>query len=152
MLKLTVRYFFILVLIMVACNKRADNQGMIETSQDSLVMFPLGFSMTFVNTNANDQIALLFERDTLNTFKYRIELLRKWKSLPLDHGVLKLQKIEADSIYIFSGGNSDCEVMLKIYNNKDNFEIGQAYVKMERDCKNDSLDISVDEFQKLWYK
>ena len=58
----------------------------------------------------------------------------------------------ADSIYIFSGSNSDCEVMLKIYNDKDNFEIGQAYVKMERDCKNDSLDISVDEFQKLWYK
>jgi len=146
------RYLLFLLLIIGACNKKTDDKKLIETSQDSLAMFPLGTWMKFVNINANDQIALVFKRDTLTTFTYRIELLRKWKGLPLDHGVLQLQKIEADSIYIFAGGNSDCEVVIKVYNDKTKFEIGQAYVKLERNCKNNSLDIAEDEFKKLLHK
>jgi hypothetical protein len=138
----------------VSANDQIQKSELISNfgDQDSLALFPLGSWMKFVNINANDQIALLFKRNTLNTFQYRIELLRKWKGLPHDLGVLHLQKIEADSIYIFSGGNSDCEVRLKIYNDKGKFQIGKAYVKLERNCKNDALDIAVDEFRKLFYK
>ncbi|MEO7992067.1 MAG: hypothetical protein ABI663_21120 [Chryseolinea sp.] len=84
--------FFILVLIIGSCGKKVDDTEMNETGQDSLAMFPQNSWMTFVGINTNDQIALLFKRDTTNTFKYRIELLRKWKGLPHDYGVLQLEK------------------------------------------------------------
>ncbi len=148
--KLTIRYFFILMLAIGSCVKKADDTGGNETTQDSLALFPQGSWIKFVGTNMNDQIALLFKRDTTNTFKYRIELLRKWKGLPLDYGVLKLEKIEADSIYVFQGGNSHCEVVIKIYDTKGKF--GRDYAKLERNCKDDSLDITIDEFQRLLYK
>ena len=151
-MKTPVRYLLILILIIGACNKKIDDNAISKTSQDSLAMFPLDSWIKFVSVNANDQVALLFKRDTSNTFEYRIELLRKWKALPLDYGLLQLQKIGADSIYVFAGGNSDCRVMITLYNVKGKFEIGQEYVRLERNCKDDSLDIAVDEFQKLRHK
>jgi len=78
------RHFFILVLVIWSCGKKTDDKAINETRQDSLAIFPQDYWLTFVATNANDQIALLFKKDTTNTFKYRIELIRKWKGLPLD--------------------------------------------------------------------
>jgi hypothetical protein len=63
----------------------------------------------------HDQIALLCKRETKDTFKYKIELLRKWKGLPLDQGTVQIQKIDSDSTYFFKGGNSNCDILVKIY-------------------------------------
>jgi hypothetical protein len=109
------RYFFVLVFIICSCDKKTADDGanFEEVRQDSLAAFPLDSQMEFIATNSNDQIALLFRRETIDTFKYRIELLRKWKGLPLDHGTVRIQKINSDSTYFFKGGNKDCDVLSK---------------------------------------
>jgi hypothetical protein len=147
------RYSFILLLTIASCTKKTDDNGshLGATSQDSLALIPIDFDMKFVSINANDQVALLFKRESRDTFKYRIELLRKWKGLPLDHGIVHLQKVEADTIYAFAGGNSDCEVLIKIYKNNGKFGHG-SFARLERNCKVDSMDIARDEFPKLWSK
>jgi hypothetical protein len=145
------------VLVISSCGKKTDDRSLNPMSidsvnvngVDSLAVFHENDWMTFLGTNEKDQIAFLLTRDTTGTFKYRIELLRKWKGLPHDYGVLQLKRIETNGTYVFEGGNSDCAVVLRMYGAE---RVGHDYVKIERDCENDSLDITVDEFKRLTYK
>lgn len=145
------------VLVISSCARKTDDKFSSLNSIDStkvngvdfLAMFPANDWKTFVGTNGKDQMAILLRRDTMNVFNYRIELLRKWKGLPLDYGELEFKRIESDSAYVFEGGNSDCVVVIRLYGAK---RVGQDYMQIERDCENDSLDITVNEFKRLTYK
>jgi hypothetical protein len=146
-----------LLLIISSCEKKTDDRSLDikrvdsvnANGVDSLAIFHENDWMTFLATNGKDQIALLLMRDTMNIFKYRIELLRKWKGLPHDYGELRLKKVESDGAYVFEGGNYDCAVVLRMYGAE---RVGRDYIKIERDCKNNSLDINANEFKRLIYK
>lgn len=152
--KIPMRYLFLLMSIFCACDRRTDNKHpkLTETKRDSLAVFPLEYQMEFIATNSNDQIALLFKRETIDTFRYRIELLRKRKGLPLDNGIVQIQKIYSDSIYVFRGGNSDCDVVIKINKKKDLAVIAHFSANLERTCKQVSLNIEESEFPNMWCK
>jgi hypothetical protein len=148
---------FMLVLIIGSCGKHLDDKSLPVTSidpanakkVDSLARFRANDPMTFVGINEKDQIAFLLTKDTTDIFTYRIELLRKWKGLPHDYGELHLKQIESDSTYVFEGGNAECKVVIRVYGAK---HVGRDYLELQRDCENDSLDITVNEFKRLTYK
>lgn len=146
------RYFFVIVFIICSCDKKtSDNGAFKEVRQDSLAAFPLNSQMEFIGTNSNDQIALLFRRETSDAFKYRIELVRKWKGMPFDHGTVRIKKIASDSTYFFEGGNSDCDILIKIYKKNGKFS-SDTFANLERKCKRDSMNITTDEFPEMWNK
>jgi hypothetical protein len=150
--KLKTSWFIVLMLALSSYDLKPLNKVIGEIQEDSLGIFPPNSWMAFINNNRNDQIALHLKKTSTNTLEFRIELLRKWRPLPGAQGVLRLQRIESDSIYVLEGSNSECEVKIKIYNAKQKFESGRKYIKIERDCVDDFLDIPIDAFEKLWYK
>jgi hypothetical protein len=151
---LTMRYFFVVVVfISCSCDKKTADNGanFKEVRQDSLAAFPLDSQMEFIGTNSNDQIVLLFRREMSDTFKYRIELLRKWKGMPFDHGKVRMKKITSDSTYFFEGVNSDCNILIKIYKKNGKFS-SDTFASLERRCKHDSMNIAAEEFPEMWNK
>lgn len=153
------KYSFLLAVVIFSCDRRTHsetteyNQTSLTTNTlDSLAIFPLNYQMEFIATNSNDQIVLLFQRETIDTFHYKIELLRKWKGLPLDHGTVQIQKINSENVYFFKGGNKDCDVIIKIHTKKGLQKTDELSANLERRCRQTSLNIGISEFPAMWKK
>lgn len=147
---MTVKILFILLLVLVSCVKQNRQEASGVIARDSVAVFSKDVDMTFVGVNTKDQLAVLIWKDTTTeVFQYRIELLRQWKGLPNDYGEMRLKGVRGDSLYIFEGGNSSCNVVMTLHGLG---RVGFDYLTLERNCSDDSIDIAPGEFPRLTYK
>jgi hypothetical protein len=133
-----------ILIFLVACSQSTSR----EKESDLFATFSLNQEYEYLSGLGPDRIIMKLTRTEKDKFSYRIELMRNYFGLPLDHGTVTLKGIEQDTLFNLEGGNEECQLKLKMY--QSSVASGGQRIIIERSCKDTTWNIAGSDFSPLW--
>jgi hypothetical protein len=128
-------------------NKPEENMGIGKVSNNPL---KLPSFMEFLGSSQNRQIFIRLHEEDSQRFNYKLEILKNWRFVSIDTGVVHIEAVASDTIFILKGGSLSCDFAMNVHMPRDVGSYETATI--ERKCRDHSMNIKLEDFQWLWNK